>query len=51
MIYFDEPMRRQMIDRCWDLLAPGGLLFVGHSESLGAIEHRFTYRRPAVYAK
>ena len=51
MIYFDEAMRRSVVERCWELLAPHGLLFVGHSESLSAISHRFRYVQPAVYAR
>jgi chemotaxis protein methyltransferase CheR len=51
MIYFDEGTRQRLIERFWELLAPGGHLFVGHSESLTALSHRFTYVRPAVYAR
>ncbi len=34
MIYFDKPTQRSLVQRFRDLLAPRGLLFVGHSESL-----------------
>jgi chemotaxis protein methyltransferase CheR len=36
MIYFDAEVRAQTIDRLTDMLVPGGYLFVGYSESLGA---------------
>jgi chemotaxis protein methyltransferase CheR len=49
MIYFDKPTQAALVDRYYELLAPGGYLFVGHSESLSAVEHRFTYVQPAVY--
>lgn len=34
MIYFDKPTQRSLVNRFREHLAPGGLLFVGHSESL-----------------
>ena len=51
MIYFDRETQQQLVQRFWDALAPGGHLFVGHSESLTALEHRFRHVRPAVYVK
>jgi chemotaxis protein methyltransferase CheR len=51
MIYFDRPTQQQLINRFWELLEPGGFLFVGHSEGLSAINHKFRYMRPATYRK
>jgi len=51
MIYFDRPTQQTLIQRFWDILDDGGYLFVGHSEGLSAIQHRFRYVRPAVYRK
>ena len=51
MIYFDRPTQQTLIQRFWDILEDGGYLFVGHSEGLSAIQHRFRYVRPAVYRK
>ncbi|GAF81234.1 unnamed protein product, partial [marine sediment metagenome] len=51
MIYFDKPTQGRLVDRYWDLLAPGGLLFIGHSESLTGIKHRFRYVQPTVYQR
>jgi chemotaxis protein methyltransferase CheR len=51
MIYFDKPTQQRLVERFWALLRPGGHLFVGHSESLSGLSHRFRYVQPAVYVK
>ena len=51
MIYFDKPTQAALVTRFWELLAPGGHLFVGHSESLTGMAHAFAYVQPAVYVK
>ncbi|MFO7985604.1 MAG: protein-glutamate O-methyltransferase CheR [Desulfatiglandaceae bacterium] len=51
MIYFDRPTQQKLINRFWDILASGGHLFVGHSEGLSAIKHKFHYVQPAIYRK
>ena len=51
MIYFDRPTQQTLINRFWEILEPGGCLFVGHSEGLSAIKHNFQYVRPATYRK
>ncbi|MCU0646560.1 MAG: protein-glutamate O-methyltransferase [Gemmatimonadaceae bacterium] len=51
MIYFDKPTQQTLVQRYWELLRPGGHLFVGHSESLTGLSHRYTYVQPAVYRK
>lgn len=51
MIYFDKPTRAKLIERYWNLLASGGILFIGHSESLTGIQHKFRYVQPTVYIK
>lgn len=51
MIYFDKPTQAALVGRFHALLAPGGYLFVGHSESLSAVGHEFAYVQPAVYRK
>lgn len=51
MIYFDKPTQGRLINRFYDLLAPGGVLFTGHSESLTGIEHKFRYVQPTIYTK
>ena len=51
MIYFDKATQGQLVDRFWSLLAPGGVLFIGHSESLTGVQHKFRYVEPTVYRK
>jgi chemotaxis protein methyltransferase CheR len=51
MIYFDKPTQNRLINRFYDLLAPGGVLFTGHSESLTGIAHKFQYVQPTIYSK
>jgi chemotaxis protein methyltransferase CheR len=51
MIYFDRPTQQRLIQRFWEILETGGYLFVGHSEGLSAVSHRFRYVQPAVYQK
>ncbi len=51
MIYFDKATQQQLVERYWALLRPGGHLFVGHSESLTGLTHRFRYVQPAAYVK
>lgn len=51
MIYFERQTQQTLIDRFTELLAPGGHLFIGHSESLTALKHELHYVQPAVYAR
>jgi chemotaxis protein methyltransferase CheR len=40
LIYFDAPSRQQLISRLEKMLEPGGLLLVGHTESLFNMRHK-----------
>lgn len=51
MIYFDSEIQQQLIEKFYEVLAPGGLLFIGHSESLLNKEHEFKYVNPTIYQK
>lgn len=51
MIYFDKETRKNLVNRFYDALHPGGYLFIGHSESLNHIDVPFEYVQPAVYRK
>ena len=41
IIYFDKETQQSLFERYYDLLAPGGLLMLGHSESLGQYNQYF----------
>lgn len=51
MIYFDNVVRRRLLENMFDLLQPDGVLMVGHSESLTGIRSGFKSVEPAVYIK
>ena len=51
MIYFDKATQERLVGRFAAMLRPGGLLFVGHSESLSGIRHELRYVAPAVYER
>ena len=51
MIYFDAATKRQVVARVLGQLKPGGLFFVGHSESLHDLNAPVRAVAPAVYRK
>ena len=51
MIYFDMETKRQVVARMIPLLAPGGYLIVGHSESLNGVTDALKVVNPSIYRK
>jgi chemotaxis protein methyltransferase CheR len=54
IIYFDNPIKRQVVESFYDKLVPGGYLLLGHSESLMNVSTAFTLehlRHDLVYRK
>jgi len=41
LIYFDKPVSQKIITSFYNVLKPGGYLFLGHSESLSMFDHHF----------
>lgn len=51
MIYFDAAVKQRLVDDAYRLLKPGGILCIGHSESLTGLNHKFKTELPAAYRK
>lgn len=51
MIYFSNETKVWLVNRLYDILEPGGYLFIGHSEFIAKEESPFQYIMPAVYRK
>ena len=51
MIYFDVPTKIALVNRFFDVLAPGGYLFIGHAESIPRDKTEYQYIKPAIYRK
>ena len=49
LIYFDQPTRQRLLSGVEPLVAPGGLLCIGHTETLNGIRGRFKLVRPSVF--
>lgn len=51
MIYFDEETKNDLVNRIYDMLVPGGYMFIGTTESIDKSKTKFRYVRPSVYRK
>ncbi len=54
MIYFSEIARKQLVRSFYNILRPGGYLYIGHSETLHGISKAFRlvyFRNALVYQK
>ena len=51
MIYFDEKTKKDLIKKVYDILEPGGYLFIGQTESINKEYCPFEQVRPSVYRK
>ncbi len=49
MIYFDKKTRSGLVSSFQRKLKDSGVLFIGHSESLGDLDHEFTQVQPTIY--
>jgi chemotaxis protein methyltransferase CheR len=51
MIYFDQETKNRLIAKFYEILKPGGYLFIGHSETIQRDAAAFHYIQPSVYQK
>lgn len=51
MIYFDEPTKRQLVQKVYDFLEPGGYLFIGMTETLDRGSTPFQLVQPSIFRK
>ena len=51
LIYFDQPTKRAVVAGVLQRLNPGGLLLIGHSESLNGVTEAVEVLRPSIYRK
>lgn len=51
MIYFDQEVRKNLLEEITRLLRPGGYLMVGHSENLVGLSVHLEVVRPSIYLK
>lgn len=51
MIYFDNETRKQLIQKVYDVMEPGGYLFVGRTETLDKCQCPFDMIQPSIFRK
>ena len=51
MIYFDEATKRELIQKIYDVMEPGGYFFIGQTETIDRSATPFELIRPSIYRK
>ncbi|HET9957631.1 MAG TPA: CheR family methyltransferase [Polyangiaceae bacterium] len=51
MIYFDDATRQRLVAAIFEMLRPGGVLFIAHSETLTRVPSDLNLVQPSVYRK
>lgn len=51
MIYFEMETKLALVKRFYDVLRPGGYLFIGHAESIPRDSTDYEYIKPAIYRR
>ena len=51
MIYFDKETKRQLVQKVYDCMEPGGYLFIGQTETIDRESVPFELIRPSIFRK
>lgn len=51
MIYFDQETKAKLIKKVYDVMEPGGYLFVGQTETIDKEDNPFELIRPSIFRK
>ena len=51
MIYFDDRTKKDLVQRVYDALEPGGYLFIGTTETLDRSSTPFQIIQPSIFRK
>ncbi|MDE6971424.1 MAG: chemotaxis protein CheR, partial [Eubacterium sp.] len=51
MIYFDDATKRQLVQKVYDFLVPGGYLLIGTTETLDRSSTPFEIVQPSIFRK
>ena len=51
MIYFDEKTKRELVQKVYDILEPGGYFFIGTTETLDRSSTAFQIIQPSIFRK
>lgn len=51
MIYFDRETKRELIQKVYDVMEPGGYLFIGRTETIDREDTPFELIQPSIFRK
>lgn len=51
MIYFDKETKQKLIQKVYDVMEPGGYLFIGRTEAIDREQTRFQLIQPSIFRK
>ena len=51
MIYFDKETKKELIQKVYDVMEPGGYLFVGRTETIDRGDLPFELIQPSIFRK
>ena len=51
MIYFDKPTKQDLIQKVYDVMEPGGYLFIGRTETIDRNNTSFELIQPSIFRK